>query len=93
MEVKLTPDQRAFIRQAIEAGRLQSEEDAIQDALWLWEEHERKRAEILASVDAAEVSLAQGKGRIITEQSMRELADDVKRRGRARLASERPVPR
>jgi len=85
MEVHLTADQKAFIRQAIEAGRLRREEDAIQEALALWEERERTRAEILAAVDVAEASLARGEGRIITEQSMRELAEDVKRRGRARL--------
>ena len=49
---------------------------------------QRRRAEILASVDAAEASLARGEGRIITRESMRELAEDVKKRGRARLADE-----
>jgi len=32
-------------------------------------------------------ALARGEGRIITEQSMRELASEVKQRGRARLAA------
>lgn len=93
MEVNLTPDQKAFIRQAIETGRLRREEDAVQEALSLWEDRERTRAEILASADAAEASLACGEGRIITRQSMRELADEVKPRGRARRASEQPSPR
>ena len=87
MEVQLTPDQKAFIRQAIESGRLHREEDAVKEALSLWEERERSRAEILAAVDEAEVSLARGEGRIITQQSMRELAEQVKQRGRARLAA------
>jgi predicted transcriptional regulator len=42
--------------------------------------------EIIAAVDEAEVSLTRGKGRIITRQSMLDLAEDVKRRGRARIA-------
>jgi putative addiction module CopG family antidote len=42
MEVKLTPDQKAFVRDAIESGRLKREEDAVQEALALWEERERK---------------------------------------------------
>ena len=88
MKVRLTPDQKAFVRQAIETGRFHREEDAVQEAMFLWEERERTRAEILAAVDAAEASLARGEGRIITEQSMRELADQVKQRGRARLAAE-----
>ena len=44
MEVHLTPDQKAFVRQAIESGRLHREEDAVQEALSLWEERERARA-------------------------------------------------
>ena len=92
MEVQLTPDQKAFVRQAIESGRLRSEEDAIQEALSLWEERERTRAEILAAVDEAEASLARGEGRIITQESMRQLAEQVKQRRRARLAVERNTP-
>jgi len=77
-----------LFRQAIESGRLHGEEDAIQEALSLWEERERTRAEILAAVDAAEASLARGEGRAITQESMRKLADEVKKRGRARFANE-----
>lgn len=93
MEVRLTPDQEAFIQRGIETGRFYRVEDAVREALSLWEERERRRAEILAAVDAAEAALARGEGRNITEQSMRELASDVKKRGRARLAAERPAPR
>ena len=90
MEVRLTPDQEAFVRQAIESGRLHRPEDAVEEALSLWEERERTRAEILAAVDLAEASLARGEGRVIaTEQDVRDLASDVKRRGRARLEAER----
>jgi Arc/MetJ-type ribon-helix-helix transcriptional regulator len=93
MEVHLTPDQKAFARQAIDSGRLQREEDAVKEALSLWEERERTRAEIIAAVDEAEASLARGEGRVITQDSMRELADGVKQRGRARLAAEQNLPR
>jgi Arc/MetJ-type ribon-helix-helix transcriptional regulator len=90
MEVHLTPDQEAFVRQAIEAGRLHRPEDAVQEALSLWEKRERRRAEILASVDLAEASLARGEGRVIaTEQDIRDLASEVRRRGRARVEAER----
>jgi putative addiction module CopG family antidote len=92
MEVELTPDQTAFIRQAIDAGRLHRPEEAVREALSLWEERERRRAEILAAVDTATASLAAGKGRVITESSTRQLADEVKQRGRARIAAEQPSP-
>jgi Arc/MetJ-type ribon-helix-helix transcriptional regulator len=89
MEVQLTDDQRAFIRQAIETGRYAREEDALQEALSLWEGREHRRAEILAAVDQAEVSFARGEGRrITTREETAELADEIKRRGLARLVSE-----
>lgn len=87
MEVRLTPDQEAFIRQAIESGRFQDPEEAVQEALSLWEGRERKRADFLASLDEAEAALARGEGLIITQQSMQELAEEVKRRGQVRLAA------
>ena len=88
MIVDLTPDQEAFVRDAIASGRLQAVEDAIREAMALWERRERARAEILASVDSAEAALARGEGRVITQESMRDLAAEVKQRGRARLAAE-----
>jgi putative addiction module CopG family antidote len=93
MEVHLTPDQQAFVRQAVESGRLRRAEDAIQEALSLWEDRERARAEILTAVDAAEASLARGDGRTITQESMRQLAEEVKHRGRKRLANDQSSTR
>jgi putative addiction module CopG family antidote len=93
MEVRLTPDQEAFVRQAIESGRFHRAEDAVEEALLLWEERERKRAEFLATLDDAKVSLARGEGRNITQESMRDLAEEVKQRGQVRLAAEQSSPR
>lgn len=89
MEVDLTPDQTAFVQQAIEAGRLHCPEEAVRQALSMWEERERRRLEILASVEQAEASLGRGEGRkVTTREKTAQLADDVKRRGLARLAAE-----
>jgi hypothetical protein len=38
MEVRLTHDQKAFMKQAIESRRLSCAEDAVEEALSLWEE-------------------------------------------------------
>ena len=89
MEVHLTPDQEAFIRHAIETGRLHRKEDAVQEAMSLWEERERRRLEIIAAADQAEASLARGEGRrITTHEEVAQLASDIKRRGMARLAAD-----
>jgi Arc/MetJ-type ribon-helix-helix transcriptional regulator len=88
MEVELTSDQRAFARHAVETGRLRCEDDAVEEALALWEERERRRIEFRATIDDARASLARGEGRVITPESMRELSAEVKERGRARLIAE-----
>lgn len=93
MEVQLTDDQKAFVRQAIQSGRYMREEEALQDALSLWEGRERRRAEILAAVDQAEASYARGEGRMITTREQSDqLAEDIKRRGLARLNAEENRP-
>lgn len=89
MNVELTPDQRTFVEKAIENGRFSREEEAVAEALALWEERERRRLEIIGMLDEADASLARGEGRDITEQSMKALAEGVKQRGRRRLAAER----
>ncbi len=88
MEVQLTTDQKAFVRRAVESGRLHSKEEAIKEALALWEDRERQRLEFLATLDRARASLARGEGRVITQESMRELAAQVRERGRARLIAQ-----
>jgi hypothetical protein len=44
-------------------------------------------------VGKAKASIAQGKGRVITQESMRELANEVHQRGLARLAAEQRTSR
>lgn len=88
MEVHLTPDQEAFIRRAIESGRLEREEDAVKEAMLFWEERERRRMEMLATVDSAEASLARGEGcTIANHEGIDRLVSDVKQRGLARLSA------
>jgi Arc/MetJ-type ribon-helix-helix transcriptional regulator len=89
MRVILSPDQEAFVRQAIKDGRVASTEDAVQEALQLWERRERRRGEILAAVEVAEASVGGGEGKVLTEASMRSLAEEVKREGRVRLGADR----
>lgn len=60
----------------------------MEEALALWEERERQRAEFLVTLEDARASVARGEGRVITQESMRELASEVKERARARLLAE-----
>lgn len=86
MEMPLTPDQQAFVRDAIVAGRLHGVEDAFREAMALWERRERARAQILAAVDEAEESLARGEGRTLAEQDIPSFLEEIHQRGLARRA-------
>lgn len=88
MQITLTPAQEALVRHAVTTGRLPHVEDVVKEALSLWAEREGARAKFLSSLDAAEAALDRGEGFEVTRDSMQELAEDVKRRGRARLAAE-----
>lgn len=92
MHITLTPEQEEFVRQAVSTGRLHCVEDVVKEALSLWEDRERVRAEFRVSLDEADASLDRGEGTPITQELMRALAEDVKRRGRERLAAERLKP-
>lgn len=84
MEVTLTSEQRAFVQLAVEDGRVRSEEEAVQQALLLWEERERTRLEFISTLDQAEASLMRGEGRTFrTDEDLRNYATLVKERGRA----------
>ena len=89
MNVELTPDQRAFVQRAIDSGRFSHEEEAVREALALWEERERRRIEIIAMIDEADASLARGEGRVFTKESTPALVDEIKQRLRRRIAAER----
>jgi len=81
MEVHPTPDQEAFIRQAIESGRLKREEDAVREALSLWEERDRSQTELLAALDEAEADLQTGRFTDYTDETLLQLATELKREG------------
>jgi hypothetical protein len=65
------------------AGLMKTPEDSVTRDL----NRERAQTEILAAVDAAEAALGRGEGRVITQDSMRNLAAEVKQRGRANFAA------
>lgn len=89
MEVDFTPDQQALVSDAIASGRLHRPEEAMQQALLLWEERERRRLEILAAVELSKASFARGEGRTVTtREESDQLVSDITRRSMAQLAAE-----
>jgi Arc/MetJ-type ribon-helix-helix transcriptional regulator len=88
MQVQLTPEQSSFVNLGIQEGRFSAPEDAVQQALALWEKRERARVELLASLDLAERSLDAGEGETYTVETLHELTQLVQQRGVARLAGQ-----
>jgi putative addiction module CopG family antidote len=89
MQIDLTPDQREFVHRAIASGRFRREEDAVEEALSLWEERERARIEILVALDQSEADLESGRYDDYTQESSPRLAKDLKLEARALRHSER----
>ncbi|MBZ5618276.1 MAG: type II toxin-antitoxin system ParD family antitoxin [Acidobacteriia bacterium] len=76
------PDQEAFIRQGIASGRYRTAEDAVRDAMARWEEGERTRLELLATLDESEADLEAGRFTDYSNETLPILADELKREAR-----------
>jgi Arc/MetJ-type ribon-helix-helix transcriptional regulator len=87
MEIRLTPDQEEFIREAVASGRLHSAEEAAEQALSMWEERERSRMEILAAIEMAEFDLKHGYYQDYSEETLTDLAEELKREARTPAGS------
>ena len=87
MEIELTPEQDALVQQTMQKGFYRSPQEVIKAALVLWEEHERARLELVEALQEGEDSAARdGWIELDSDEEIAEFFEDVKRRGRARLA-------
>jgi putative addiction module CopG family antidote len=86
MQIDLTPEQRSFIEYGIEQGRYQNEEEAVREALALWVDRERARAELRQSIAAGERSLDAGEGNTLTADTLGAFGERLKQRARSGLA-------
>lgn len=88
MQVQLTPEQSSFVEIGIQEGRFRDSEEAVRQALALWETRERARAELVGSLDLAERALDAGEGETYTGETLHQLVESVKERGTAKLAGQ-----
>ncbi len=85
MEVVLTPSQESLVQQAVREGRVASREEAVCNALKLWEDEEIERRELIAMIAEADAEIERGDYiEINSQEELHELFEDVKRRGRER---------
>jgi Arc/MetJ-type ribon-helix-helix transcriptional regulator len=84
MQIQLTPEQISFVDLGIQEGRFRSSEEAVQQALALWEKRERARVELLASLDSADRAVEAGDGEEYKVEALKELVSSVEQRSSAR---------
>lgn len=89
MEVRLTPEQEAFLQEVVASGRFPSREDAVKEALARLEEDERSRAELNALLEEGEADLEAGRYTEYTDETLGDLVEELKREGRALRDSRR----
>jgi putative addiction module CopG family antidote len=83
MQIELTPAQDSFVELGIQQGRFRNREEAVQQALALWEGRERARIELLTSLDAAEQALDGEEGETYKEENLSSLVSAVRERGQS----------
>lgn len=90
MEVVLTPTQESLIDAAVREGRLSGREDAMRQALALWEQHEMERQKLLADIAEADAEIERGEYiELSSREDLREFTNGVIERGIKRLAAKR----
>ncbi len=85
MQIELTPAQNSFVELGIQEGRFQSRDEAVRQALALWEKRERERLELMGSLDSAERALDAGEGEEFSPETLGGLVESVRKRGSANL--------
>lgn len=88
MNAPLTPKIEQLINERLQRGSYKSATEVIEDAFEALAERENFRA-IRTELDHADEQLARGEYTEYDENTIRDLAERIKTRGRARLAQER----
>lgn len=87
MDIELTPEQDSLVSLVIEQGRLEHREDAVRDAMVLWERRERARIELLAELEAGDSRPEEEDIILDSDEATAAFFEDIKQRGRAKLTA------
>jgi putative addiction module CopG family antidote len=89
MTVSLTSEQEALIKEHLSTGRYTSEHEVIGEALALLKQHEKTLEKLRADIKEGLEDLAQGRYTTYTDETLGDFFEDVKKRGRERLAAKK----
>ncbi len=94
MNVSLTPELERLVSDKVRTGMYQTASEVVREALRLLKEHDEGKLERLRSdVHAGLEQIEQGDYTEHSVDGMRDLAADIKRQGRRRLAAKRTKTR
>jgi antitoxin ParD1/3/4 len=85
----LPSDLAQFVEQELATGKYQTEAELVCEAVRLLREREQRLEDLRREILPALAQLDQGNYTAYDEQGLREMIDDVKARGRTRLAERR----
>ena len=88
MNVSLTPQLEAMIREKVESGHYASSSEVVREALRLLDEHD-KRKQLQLAIDQAKASVARGDVQTWSSQRLDEIWE---RAEAAAAAGEKPIP-
>lgn len=83
MNVSLTPELERLVNEKVESGLYQTASEVVREALRLMKERDHAREQLRADVQVGFDALARGEGRTYDKASGRQLAEQIKSRGRA----------
>ena len=83
----LPADLAEFVQQELQSGKYTSEDELVSEALRLLRERERRIDDLREEILPALERLDRGEGKTYDEDGLRQMAEDVKSRGRQRLAA------
>ena len=83
MNVSLTPELERLVNEKVESGLYQTASEVVREALRLLRERDHAREQLRRDVQAGFDALGRGEGRTYDKASGRQLAAQIKSRGRA----------
>lgn len=87
MILSLNEKQERLVNELVASGRYQDDAAVLDDALKLLEAREKKLAELRSELQKGMDDLESGRFTTYTKETSPQLFEDVKRRGRERLAA------
>ena len=83
MNVSLTPELERLVNEKVESGLYQTASEVVREALRLLKERDHARERPRGDVQAGFDAFVRGEGRTYDQASGRQLAEQIKSRGRA----------